>query len=313
MRRCPGLCIIWLLFASLLVCRQALATPNYHLVGWSNTFLPGSGYTELGAYGQGAAQFTYEVGAFVGGYDLSDAAVFTLDGFQAMPPSQRLKRNSEIGIENQLYGNILQEFAIKAHMVNTFEAYRLAAWRGDGLPSDIDEKPISELFLEPYDMKNITDPYVWIPTAGVLIYVLEDYFRTVSGTVGTVSRLTPYSNFLYGFNYGAWQPLGSGAPEEMFFRGFLQTEFMNWTHTPYLAIPMTTVLFAYSHAPTGRLTAAVAGAYLGFLDYHYHGRLGPGITVHFWSDLFLGLETILLNSKGQQSTPPATFSMQIDY
>lgn len=306
-RKTPFLVALAIIF---LASTSARADVNYHLVGWSNTFIPGSGRMELGEYAIGGMQAVYEIGSFVGGYNLSNGATFTLDGFQTVPPDQKLKRSDEIGIESELYGDLLQEFAIKAHMVNTFEAYRLAAWRSGEHPDNIDDKPIGTLFMEPFDSANLTNPWVFIPIIGVLAYTLEDFFTT---NPGTVSRLSPYSNFLYGFNYGVWQPIGSGAPEEMFFRGFLQNEFMDMTHSPYLAIPMSTALFAYSHAPTGRLTAAIAGGYLGFLADHYHGRLGPGITVHFWSDLILGIETLLQNSKAQSTTPPATFSVQINY
>jgi membrane protease YdiL (CAAX protease family) len=100
----------------------------------------------------------------------------------------------------------------------------------------------------------------------------------------------------------------------MFYRGFLQAEFRGLTGTPFAAIPLSTAAFAFSHAPgSGRISAAVAGAYLGFLAEKNHGRLGPGIAVHFWSDLLLGAETVLLYAKAQRATPPTGFTVQINY
>ena len=287
---------------------------DYHLVGWANTFLPGAGRAMMGDYSLGLAQLGYEGGAFVAGYNLSGGSVLTLDGFISPKPTRRLNRTTEVGIENQLYGDMLQEFAIKAHMVNTFDSYRIAAFRDGKMPSGIDDKPVLDLFLEPFSSKNLGDPWVYLPMAVVFSATVADYIVQTSGTVGTSSRLTPYSNFLYSVNYGVWEPFGSGAPEEMFYRGFVQNEAMDLIPSPYFAIPLSTALFTFSHAPgDGRPTAALAGGYLGYLAYHFNGRLGPGITLHFWADMILGIETILLNHKGQRTTPPASFSVQVNY
>ena len=292
--------------------------PSYHLVGWANTFMPGAGQALLGNYGTAAFQLGYEGTTFALGYHLSSGSILTLDGFISHKPTQRLRRTDEVDIEDQLYGDILQEFAIKAHMVNTFESYRIAAFRNGkspaGIPAGIDDKPVLDLFLEPFNAKNLTNPYVYLPMTFIFFSTIADYVNQVSGGLAPLSRLTPYSNTLFGINQGVVQPMGSGAPEEMFYRGFVQNEAMAVVPSPYFAIPVSTALFTFSHAPgDGRPTAAVAGGYLGYLMYHNDGRLGPGIALHFWADVMLGLEEILLNGKGQRTTPPATFSVQVNY
>src|SRR5262249_34651141 len=126
--------------------------------------------------------------------------------------------------------------------------------------------------------------------------------------------LKPYSNWLYFMDYAVIEPVGSGAPEEMFYRGFLQNEFKVMTNSSVFSILATSALFAFSHEPgDGRYSAAVAGMYLGYLEERYHGNLGPGITLHYWSSIFLGIESVLLSQWGQRATPPAGMSIQISY
>jgi membrane protease YdiL (CAAX protease family) len=100
----------------------------------------------------------------------------------------------------------------------------------------------------------------------------------------------------------------------MFYRGFVQNEFQSLTDSPLASITLTSIAFAFSHQPgDGRYTAGMAGAYLGYLAFKNHGQLGPGIALHFWSSVILGVENILLNAKGQSNTPPGVFSVQVPF
>ena len=139
----------------------------------------------------------------------------------------------------------MQEFGIKAHMLNTYEAYRLAARGPNGeLPANIDNKSAFDLFLEPVRTENLTSPWVYIPIAFMFTYTTIDYLVQLRNLSGA-SRVTPSSNFMYSVNYSLWQPVGSGAPEEMFYRGFLQNEFKTWVPSPFFAVPLSAALFAF--------------------------------------------------------------------
>jgi hypothetical protein len=289
--------------------------PNYHLVGWLNTFVPGSGQVLLGNPWLGAFQFGAEVSTFTAGYEISARTPLTLDGVpEQVPQFNRLTPRSQSDISGPLYADMLQEFGIKYHFVNTFDSYREAA-KMNGITEGIDQTSTGDLFIAPFKADNWSSPWVWIPIASVAAYVTYDYINTTNnGSLNRQAVLSPYSNYLYTVNYVGVQPFGSGAPEEMFFRGFLQHEFYSAVPSEFFSIPLTTALFTFAHAPgNGRFTAAVAGAYLGYLADRNDGKLSQGITVHFWGDLLLGLETVLLNQKAQRSIAPGAFQVQINY
>ena len=287
--------------------------PNYHLVGWLNTFVPGGGQFLLGNSFEGGFQAASEMFTFGLGYSLSALHPLTIDGVpEQLPIFSRPTRTTQADLSVPLYADILQEFGIKYHMVNVFDAYREAARRA-GVTEGIDQTPMNELFLKPFSSETLTDPWVYVPIGIITAYTLADYY-TSRGSVVRNQRITPYSNFLYTVNYGFVQPFGSGVPEEAFFRGFLQNELNYGTGTPWLAIPAQATLFAFMHAPgAGRITAGISGLYLGYLAERYKGSLGPGITVHFWGVVLLGIDTILLNNEAQRTTPPTGLYVQISY
>ena len=303
-----------LLFLFFVFAPTAHADIDYHFVGWSNALIPGSGQAWLGNYGMGAFQLSYEVGTFYYGYHLSGGQLFSLDGFTSQKLTGKFRTRDGVNSTNESWGDILQEFSIKAHMVNTYEAYVEAARRSGKMPDHLDDSSVNDLFLAPFQPKYYKDPYVYAPIAFVFLVTLADYISQTSGTIAQSPKLTPSSNALYAFNYSVWQPIGSGAPEEMFYRGFLQNEMFDLVPNPVFAISMSTLAFAFSHEPgNGRYSAGAAGAYLGYLANRNGGRLGPGITVHFWSSILLGLETVLLAHKGQRDTPPASLDMQVNF
>ena len=287
--------------------------PNYHLVGWLNSVVPGGGQLLLGDYRLAGIQFGLEGVTFGYGYSLSALHPLTIDGVPDQLPEFRRPRSGTLtDLSKPLYADMLQEFGIKYHMVNVFDAYREAAKR-QGVTDGIDQTPTDKLFLKPFSMDALSDPWVYLPIGAIATYVLVDYFNA-QGTQNRNARLTPYSNFLYAMNYGVVQPFGSGVPEEMFFRGFVQNEIYDAVPSPWIAIPATATLFALAHAPgDGRWTAGLSGLYLGYLAYRNHGDLSPGITVHFWGVVLLGIETILLNNDAQHTTPPTGLYVQVNY
>jgi membrane protease YdiL (CAAX protease family) len=169
------------------------------------------------------------------------------------------------------------------------------------------------MFLTPFSWDAVMDPWVFVPIGVTTAYALYDYFSS-KGNLSREPHQTPYSNFLYAVNYGVVQPFGSGVPEEMFFRGFLQNELYDMVPSPFFAIPIQAAAFAFAHGPgDGRLTAALVGFYLGYLAYRGKGDLQRGITVHYWGDLMLGIDTLLNNQSRQHATPPTSLYLQINY
>lgn len=272
-------------------------TPNFHLVGWTNALLPGGGEVLLGNPGTALQQAVLEVGTFGYGFSLTKRSPMTIDGVPG----------GGVGAD------WLQIFGLKYHMVNTFNSYRLAA-RAAGEASDLDGASTSELFFAPFELKNLEDPWVAIPLGISAASILVDYFVQVNEGVPHRDRASAWSNALFATSQGVVIPFGSGAPEEMFYRGFLQNEFREVSRSPWLAIAASSILYSLSHEPgVARSSALVTGAYLGYLAHRNQGRLTPGITYHFWADVFAGIEEILLNRKAQRTMPPVALSFQIHY
>lgn len=289
-------------------------TANPHVIGWTNLLIPGSGKILQGEITEGLIQTGYETGTFLGGYQLSgDKSFSSLDGisdsFKPFSSSQRL-RNAQVSVDQKMFSNILLEFSIKAHMTNTFMDYR-DAYKNEGITEGLDQHTALDTFSIPFQKEYLLESDVWIPLALVASAVVVDFVTT---TTSAIQPLTPQSNLLYDFNYGLWQPLGSGYPEEAFFRGFLQHEVKTATDSPALGVLAQTIAFAFSHEPgNGRYSAALVGGYLGYLTEKHHGDLGPSSALHFWGDLLLGIETALLSHKAQKTTSQAGFTYQYNF
>jgi hypothetical protein len=287
---------------------------NHHAVGWYNTVIPGGGRYLLGQKDQAYFEATYEIVPTVVGFYLSDKRNMSLDGFRADLPTSLGRRytRSSADLTRPLMGNLLLEWGIKAHMVNVFRSYREKAQQ-EGVTSDIDQSDVDDLFMSPFQKKYMFNPWVYVPILGVLAYAAIDYGSS-SQAPDAVDRLTPESNVLHDFHYGVWQPIGSGAPEEMFFRGFLQRELHELVPSPFFSIPLQALAFAYSHEPgDGRVTAFVAGSLLGLMAHLNNMDLHKGIAVHFWSEFIFGVESILLSHDNQGSSYPSGFSIQINF
>lgn len=295
---------------------DALASPSQHLVGWSNFFVPGAGRLLLGEPWRAGGEAALSLGTLGVGYAISKPGPWTLDGVpNDLPTFGRNGRRgtSEANVAKELHSEILQEIGIKSHMSFVYLSYRDAA-RERGITDHIDQSPVNELFLAPFKTDYFKDALVVIPIAVTAIAAVIDFQIAKADGLPLVPRLTPYSNFLYSLDYQIVQPIGSGAPEEMFYRGFIQNELRSIVDSPWFAIPLSSAAFAFSHGPGyGRISAAVAGAYLGYLAHRGNGDLKPGIVVHFWSSLILGIETVLLSHEAQATTPPAALSFQINY
>ena len=343
-----------LIFLSLLFWSTiSMATPDYHLVGWTNVILPGGGSLLLGRPMAAAEQFVLEVGTFNWGYSLSARTPFTLDGVPESIPNantQILQNHSTTStctltnakgqclryrkvksttsklvydgsaqdITRPLYADILQEIGLKAHMVNIFDSYRTAA-RDQGVDlrvEQIDTHDTGDLFLAPFDRARVFDPWVSVPL-GLSAIALYVAYRSNLAQVQLVPPLNTRSTRLYEATYLGVFPLGSAAPEEMFYRGFLQSQLLQVTRTPWVAVPVSSALYTFSHTSDDYLGAAVSGLYLGFMTFHDHGDLRRGIAYHFWSDIMSGVYAIALLKLGQKAasaaSPPASMTLNFEF
>jgi hypothetical protein len=332
------LCLVLQLFVLCFThARPALAaTPSQ--IGWFNTFVPGGGKFLEGEDLLGAEQALLEVSTFGLGYGLSAKSPMTLDGVPENIPAPhrgliRLKdRNCQIinrrrichvvsrlggdnfgaveDIQKALVADILQEIGIKAHMVNVYDAYRLAMQKGTTY-GFVDQTSTPQLFSAPFQKENLFSAWVAYPLLISLAYHAYEYS---SEKTLVTSPLTSRSKSEYALVYGAVYPFGSAAPEEMFFRGFLQNEAYAATESKWLAVFLSSAAYTLSHSPDSYVSAAVSGVYLGTLTYHDNGALSHGITFHFWSDVIGGIHSILSLYRNQaHSAAPVKLSLSLEF
>lgn|GEM_PF-2203796 len=324
---------------------QAVSARNPHLVGWLNTFVPGSGQVLLGSPWRGLGEAAVEIGTFGYGYDLSARQPLSLDGvpegYPAASPGTIIRTKHTVCVARNpttracikyadatatsvIYDSdpldltqpigaaFLQEVGIKYHMVNVFESYRTAILAsGGGLGQGMERKSAGELFLEPFQPENLLNPWVYVPLALVGAYTALDYKSQVNAGLTPTQRMNSASNRFVAFNQMGLYPVGSGAPEEMFYRGFVQNEAYYLTRSRVASVFMSALAFALSHSGAGQLPAGVSGLYTGFLASHYDGKLGPGITLHFWSVFFLGIESYLIVKKSQSGGNSKPFGITL--
>jgi membrane protease YdiL (CAAX protease family) len=321
---------------------RCIAAPNYHVVGWFNTFVPGGGEMLLGHPFYGAFQAGAEISTFMIGYNRSGRSPMTIDGVPESLPqpaaagtvvltstkykcivwnnvthkctswkkittstTSAVDDNTPQDLSTALYDDWLQEFGLKYHFVNVFNAYRAAAKGGGVIDNQkIDQSSTAALFLAPFSPKNIFDPVFGIAivaSAAAMIYSYNDLIKT--GGIAPVAPFTQKTKDLYNATYLGVYPVGSAAPEEMFYRGFLQHEFYAMTRTPFLSVPLSTAAYAFSHSPDERASAAVSGLFLGILTHADRGSLSRAITYHFWANVLAGLYQISVVRKGQGGVP----------
>ncbi len=284
---------------------QAQITPtSYHIVGLFNTFVPGGGQVLAGNYGLAITQATLEIGTFLVGYSVSSQHTLTLDGVPERIPrhhsrkNKSLKTDNALDIRNALWADWTQEFGIKYHFVNVFEAYRDAA-KLENVQTEIDSTSISDLFLAPYDPKFILNGWVLAPlflSAGMIYW---DYKQTLSAGLPRTRHFNDASNDFYALTYVGMFPIGSAAPEEMFFRGYLQNELFYLVPSPFFSIPVSAAIFGLLHEADSRPIATVGGLIFGTLTYFDNNLLSRAIAFHFWVDVLSGIESYLLFMKAQ--------------
>jgi len=333
--------LAFLFFSSFYTC---FAKADFHTVGWVNTFVPGGGRFMMGEYGKAAKEATLEVGTFAIGYSISPDGQITLDGtpvgypavttFSYISTSIRkvcIKRNpiteiceqreprlvsrsqkaidySPADATHPLTAAVLQEFGLKYHIMNVFFSYRdqfnIEGAKDPG--QGIDQRSASAMLKDPFQKETLTSPWVYIPILFASTFAYFDYkSQNKLSASNPISPLNTRSKVFTAFDQMIMYPVGSAAPEETFYRGFLQNELYYAYRTPYFAIPMSSLLFALSHSQDSWPSAFITGLYQGFLAYNNNGNLAFGNAVHFWGVVALGLESYILTLNSQAHAPAA--------
>ena len=83
----------------------------------------------------------------------------------------------------------------------------------------------------------------------------------------------------------------AGICEETIFRGYLQRQFVAWTHSAPVGVILSAVLFGAGHIYQGSKATVVIGVYglmFGILA-EVRQNLRPGMMTHAWHDAITGL------------------------
>ena len=320
----------------------AESNTNYHLVGWTNMFIPGGGEFIQGNLGRGSLEAILEFGTFYAGYRNSKRSPLSLDGVPEDLPARnsgttpvfKFKRKcttvkgkrvctdatdasgaaipADADISRSLYADWLQEFGLKLHFVDVFDTYRSAAGgRGSIAGQSIDKTDTSKLFLAPFYWENISSPWVYAAvavSAAALVYNYNQVIR--DGELQTVGAINRRSRRQYELTYIGVFPTGSAAPEEMFYRGFLQHEFYSMVQSPVFSIGLSSTAYAFSHSGDDRLSAGLTGLYLGLLTHLDKGKLSKAIAYHFWADVLAGLYQVAIVRKETSHGPMINLSLK---
>ena len=292
----------YLLFIALGNFAMNSALADFHSVGWTNVFLPGGGQLIRGENLDAAKEATLETSTFLLGYSLSPHGSFSLDGTS-------IDYDNHKSAAKPLSSALFQEFGLKLHLMNTFLVYRdqnkiESADQGQG----IDQRSSREMFKDPFRLEVLKSPWVYLPIIMSGAYVLIDYHSMDNQNKKPIDKLNPGSKaYLATIQLGVY-PFGSAAPEETFYRGFVQNEFYYLVRSPYFSIPMSSLVFALSHQQSDWSGAFASGLYQGMLAYKNNGNLAFGNAVHFWGVVILGIEAYVLTLKRQNSHQPVALN-----
>lgn len=338
------------LFITLNLLFAECASANFHAIGWVNTFVPGGGRLLMGEYGEAGKEAAIEMGSFGLGYSMSPDSSFTLDGTPIDYPSigtytfttKRREsycsvydpirkrcvqyRNktisttssaadySEQDASKPLTAALLQEFGLKYHIMNAFFSYRDQYNLEGGDPGQgIDQRSAKEMFKDPFRWEVLSSPWVYVPIALTSAFVYYDFRSELNQTQSEITPLNKQSKAYLAFDQLIMYPVGSAAPEEAFYRGFVQNEFYYLVRSPYFSVPMSSLVFALSHSQDAWPSAFISGLYQGMLAYKNDGNLAYGNAVHFWGVVILGIESYILTLSSQAKAPPVALKFNFTY
>ena len=127
----------------------------------------------------------------------------------------------------------------------------------------------------------------WIAALVVLSFVA--YAVGAKGMTQAARILAP-QNYLESILWIALS-VTAGICEETIFRGYLQRQFVAWTHSASLGVILSAVLFGAGHVYQGGKATIVIGVYglmFGILA-EVRQNLRPGMMTHGWHDAITGL------------------------
>jgi membrane protease YdiL (CAAX protease family) len=197
---------------------------------------------------------------------------------------------------------------LKGWELSVFTTYRSALTKSgyDLNAVHVDDTPVKNLLLAPFELQNISDPWVWgAALFGSFLAVLEssDQDKKFSD-IERINILGDDANRAWGtgiYTANAFAiSLGAGVGEEALWRGVLQNQLEN-RYGEDNGLWAASALFGSAHLAgidgsanvEGALFATAGGYYLGSLYQRSGYQLAKPIAAHFWFD-FAAIVTAFL-------------------
>jgi len=259
----------------------ALAQPSPTISALASAIIPGVGQASNGDYGAAAAHF----GIFAA--SLSAALYYERKPDFLTDDVRYDDGNREFINQTTLRSDLGLRVATDTALYSSFGAYRDARARDDRpYRTPAPKESLYDLALAPFSWEFLSRPTTFIPLA------LQAWAATRS-SYGIYRADDVSSGQLHAYNATANGFTAVG--EEGFFRGFLNNELSNrWGDNWGLA--GSSLLFGIAHTGQGQtanaLQAAIAGAYLGWVQQRNGFQIGEGVALHYWFNVIAGISAI---------------------
>src|SRR5262245_53795374 len=259
----------------------ALGQSSPTVSGLVSAIVPGLGQAIEGDYGTAAAHFGIFAASLSAGLYYERKPDFLSDDVRYDDG------NREFINQTTLRRDFALRLATDTALYSSFGAYRDARARDDrSYRTPAPKESLSDLAIAPFSWEFLSRPTTFIPLA------LQAWAASRS-KYGVFRADDVSAQDLHLFNATANEFTAIG--EEGFFRGFLNNELSSrWGNGWGLA--GSSVLFGVAHTGQGQtanaVEAAVAGAYLGWVQQRNGFQIGEGVAIHYWINVIAGVAAI---------------------
>jgi hypothetical protein len=259
----------------------ALAELSPTMAAVASAILPGLGQASQGDYETAAAHFGIFAASLATGLYYERKPDFLKDSVRYADPDR------EVINQTTLRRDFSLRIATDTALYSSYAAYRDGRSRDDRLyRTPAPKESLSELALAPFSWEFLSRPTTFIPLA-------IQAWAASRGGYGIYRASDVSQRDLHAYNLTANEFTAVG--EEGFFRGFLNNELSNkWGNGWGLAGSST--IFGLAHTGQGNTAnvaqAALAGAYLGWMQQRNSFQIGEGVALHYWINVLAGISAI---------------------
>ncbi|MDH4189820.1 MAG: CPBP family glutamic-type intramembrane protease [Betaproteobacteria bacterium] len=269
------------LCAALTAC-AARAEPSPGIASLASLIVPGLGQASNGDYAEAAAHFgIYAVSTY--------SAIRASRRPDFIPENQRYQFNFEYVNRTTLIFDYAARLSTDTALYSSYGAYRDARRNSDRLyRTPAPSESLTDLALAPFSLEFLSRPTTYVPLAFQLWGVMH-----AQGGYGIYRGHDVSQRDLHLFNATANEMTAVG--EEAFFRGVLNNSFSN-SYGNRWGLGISSTLFGLAHSGQGQTAsiaqAALAGAYLGWVQQRNDFAIGQGVAIHYWMNLLAGISAI---------------------